>query len=165
MKISFMLNGSPVSVEAPTDINLLHLLRDYLNLTGTKEGCGVGECGACSVILDGRLVNSCLVLAPQAHGRNVTTIEGIRGADGGPNDLQRNFIEYGAVQCGYCIPGMVLAGEALLARTLAPDRTEIREAIAGNLCRCTGYQQIVDAIEVTARERRNTEAAEGVTHG
>lgn len=155
MKIAFTLNGQPVSVEAPADISLLHLLRDHLGLTGTKEGCGVGECGACSVILDGRLVNSCLVLAPQAAGRHITTIEGIRGPDGGPNDLQRNFIEHGAVQCGYCIPGMVLAGEALLAHTLTPDRAEIREAIAGNLCRCTGYQQIVDAIEVTAAERRN----------
>jgi carbon-monoxide dehydrogenase small subunit len=154
MKIAFTLNGGPVSIEAPADISLLHLLRDTLGLTGTKEGCGVGECGACSVILDGRLVNACLVLAPQASGRSVTTIEGVRGADDGPNDLQRNFITYGAVQCGYCIPGMVLAGEALLAHTLTPDRTEIRDAIAGNLCRCTGYQQIVDAIEATSRERR-----------
>ncbi len=154
MRIAFTLNGSPVSVEAPADINLLHLLRDYLNMTGTKEGCGVGECGACSVLLDGRLVNSCLVLAPQVAGRSVITIEGIRGPDGGPNDLQRNFIEYGAVQCGFCIPGMVLAAEALLARTLNPSRAEIRAAIAGNLCRCTGYQQIVDAIEATAAQRR-----------
>ena len=154
MKIAFTLNGGPVSVEAPADISLLHLLRDTLGLTGTKEGCGVGECGACSVILDGRLVNACLVLAPQASGRSVTTIEGVRGADGGTNDLQQNFITYGAVQCGYCIPGMVLAGEALLAHTLTPDRAEIRDAIAGNLCRCTGYQQIVDAIEATARQRR-----------
>jgi carbon-monoxide dehydrogenase small subunit len=154
MKIAFILNGAPVSAEAPADTSLLHLLRDTLGLTGTKEGCGVGECGACSVILDGRLVNACLVLTPQASGRSVTTIEGVRGADGGPNDLQRNFITHGAVQCGYCIPGMVLAGEALLAHTLTPDRAEIRDAIAGNLCRCTGYQQIVDAIEATARERR-----------
>ncbi len=95
-----------------------------LGLTGTKEGCGVGECGACSVLLDGKLVNSCLVLAPQAGGRNVVTIEGVRGADGGPNDLQQNFIDHGAVQCGYCIPGMVLAGEALLAQTLTPSRAE-----------------------------------------
>ena len=154
MKIEFTLNGRPISVDAPADISLLHLLRDHVGLTGTKEGCGVGECGACSVLLDGRLVNSCLVLAPQAGGRKVVTIEGIRGADGGPNDLQQNFIDKGAVQCGYCIPGMVLAGEALLAKTLTPDRAEIREAIAGNLCRCTGYQQIVDAIEVTAADRR-----------
>ncbi len=154
MKIEFTLNGSPVSVEAPADISLLHLLRDHLYLTGTKEGCGVGECGACSVLLDGRLVNSCLVLAPQAGGRQVTTIEGICGPDGGPNDLQQAFIDHGAVQCGFCIPGMVLAGEALLAAHPRPTRGEIRAAIAGNLCRCTGYQQIVDAIEATAAARR-----------
>ncbi len=150
MRIEFTLNGRPTSVEAPADITLLHLLRDRLNLTGAKEGCAVGECGACSVLLDGRLVNSCLVLAPQAVGRRVTTIEGIRGPDGGPNDLQQAFIDYGAVQCGYCIPGMVLAGEVLLAANAHPTRAQIREAIAGNLCRCTGYQQIVDAIEATA---------------
>jgi aerobic-type carbon monoxide dehydrogenase small subunit (CoxS/CutS family) len=157
MKIEFTLNGMPCSVEAPAQISLLHLLRDYVGLTGTKEGCGVGECGACSVLLDGELVNSCLVLAPQAGGRSVVTIEGIRGADGGPNDLQQKFIDHGAVQCGYCIPGMVLAGEALLAKNLAPTREDIREGIAGNLCRCTGYQQIVDAIEATAESRRATE--------
>jgi aerobic carbon-monoxide dehydrogenase small subunit len=154
MKIEFMLNGKPCSVEAPAQTSLLHLLRDYVGLTGTKEGCGVGECGACSVLLDGKLVNSCLVLAPQAGGREVVTIEGVRGADGGPNDLQQNFIDHGAVQCGYCIPGMVLAGEALLATNIAPSRDDIREAIAGNLCRCTGYHQIVDAIEATAESRR-----------
>ena len=154
MRIEFNLNGAPVSIDAPADISLLVLLRDYLNLTGTKEGCAVGECGACSVLLDGRLVNSCLVLAPQAGGRRVTTIEAVRGRDGGPNDLQQAFIDYGAVQCGFCIPGMILAGESLLAATLSPTRQQIREAIAGNLCRCTGYQQIVDAIEATAAHRR-----------
>lgn len=159
MKIEFTLNGKPCSVEAPAQVSLLHLLRDYVGLTGTKEGCGVGECGACSVLLDGKLVNSCLVLAPQVGGRDVVTIEGVRGEDGGPNDLQRNFIDHGAVQCGYCIPGMVLAGEALLAKRSDPSRAEIREAIAGNLCRCTGYQQIVDAIEATAESRRASQQA------
>jgi carbon-monoxide dehydrogenase small subunit len=153
MKIEFMLNGTRVSVDAPADSTLLIVLRDYLNMTGTKEGCGVGECGACSVLLDGRLVNSCLVLAAQAGGRQVITIEGVRDPEGGPNDLQQAFIDYGAVQCGYCIPGMILAGEALLAANPRPTRTEIRQAIAGNLCRCTGYQQIVDAIQATARLR------------
>jgi xanthine dehydrogenase iron-sulfur cluster and FAD-binding subunit A len=152
--ISFILNDRPVSVEVTPQATLLSVLRDGLGMTGTKEGCSVGECGACSVLLDGVLVNSCLTLAGQAAGRQVVTIEGIRGADGGPNDLQQAFIDYGAVQCGYCIPGMILAGESLLARTLAPSRDEIRHAIAGNLCRCTGYQQIVDAIEVTAAKRR-----------
>jgi aerobic carbon-monoxide dehydrogenase small subunit len=158
MKIEFQLDGSAVSLDAPSDITLLKLLRDYVGLTGTKEGCGVGECGACSVILDGRLVNSCLTLAAQVIGRKVITIEGIRGPDGGPNDLQKNFIEYGAVQCGYCIPGMVLAGEALLARNPDPNRAAIREAISGNLCRCTGYQQIVDAIQATAKSRKEVKS-------
>ena len=158
MKIEFYLDGSGVSMDAPVDITLLKLLRDYLGMTGTKEGCGVGECGACSVILDGRLVNSCLTLAAQAGGRSVITIEGVRGPDGGPNDLQSAFIEYGAVQCGFCTPGMVLSGEALLARNPNPTRAEIRSAISGNLCRCTGYQQIVDAIQATARQRREVQS-------
>ncbi len=158
MRIEFTLNRKPVVVEAPAEITLLTLLREYLGMTGTKEGCEVGECGACSVIVDGRLRNSCLVLAPQVAGREVTTIEGIRDADGGPNDLQRNFIAYGAVQCGFCSPGMVLAGEALLMRNLRPNREEIRRALAGNLCRCTGYQQIVDAIEATAAQRLSAAA-------
>ena len=154
MKIEFTVNGAAVSVEAPANATLLSVLRDVLGLTGTKEGCGIGECGACSVLLDGRLVNACLILAPQAGGRQVVTIEGVHAADGGPNDLQQAFIDYGAVQCGYCIPGMILAGESLLAANPRPSRVDIREAIAGNLCRCTGYQQIVDAIQATASRRR-----------
>lgn len=153
MLLEFILNDREVAVNAPPDITLLTLLRDYLGLTGTKKNCEIGECGVCSVILDGSLVNSCMVLAPQVGGREVITIEGICGPDGTPNDLQENFIEYGAVQCGYCIPGMVLAGEALLRHNPQPTRADIREAISGNLCRCTGYQQIVDAIEATARGR------------
>jgi carbon-monoxide dehydrogenase small subunit len=158
MKIEFTLNSRPVSVEAPEDITLLKLLRDHLRLTGTKEGCGIGECGACSVLLDGRLVNSCLTLAAQVGGCRVVTIEGIRAEDGGPSDLQQAFVDFGAVQCGYCTPGMVLAGEALLAKHPDPDRREIREAIAGNLCRCTGYQQIIDAIQATAELRKKVKA-------
>ena len=154
MNYELTVNGAKYQAEAPSDISLLNFLRDHLHLTGTKEGCGIGECGACSVLLDGKLVNSCLVLAAQANGRNVVTIEGIHAPDGGPNDLQQAFIEYGAVQCGFCIPGMVLAGESLLNSNTNPSRTEIREAIAGNLCRCTGYQQIVDAIEATAVHRQ-----------
>jgi carbon-monoxide dehydrogenase small subunit len=153
MLIQFTLNGTPVSVDAPPQITLLALLRDYLDLTGTKEGCEVGECGACSVLVDGLLVNSCLMLAPTAMGRSVVTIEGDTPADGSLSDLQRNFVDHGAVQCGFCTPGMVLAGEALMAQTLKPSREEIRTALSGNLCRCTGYQHIVDAIEATARER------------
>jgi aerobic-type carbon monoxide dehydrogenase small subunit (CoxS/CutS family) len=153
MLIEFNLNGRETAVEAPPDITLLALLRDYLGLTGAKMGCEIGECGACSVILDGRLVNSCMVLAPQVIERKVITIEGICGPEHTPNDLQENFIDYGAVQCGFCIPGMVLAGEALLMKNPRPTRVEIREAISGNLCRCTGYQQIVDAIQATAQKR------------
>lgn len=153
MHIEFVLNHQPIAIDVPPDITLLSLLRDQLNLTGTKEGCEVGECGACSVILDGQVVNSCMVLAPQVAGRDLITIEGIRAADGGPNDLQENFIEYGAVQCGFCIPGMVISAEALLKHNPRPTRAEIRLALAGNLCRCTGYQQIVDAIAATAVSR------------
>ncbi|MCL7453022.1 MAG: (2Fe-2S)-binding protein [Anaerolineae bacterium] len=154
MKIEFTLNGEPVHVEAPASITLLHLLREHLGLTGSKPGCEVGECGACSVMLDGRVVNSCQLLAPQVAGREVVTIEGIHAPGGGPNDLQLAFLEFGAVQCGYCTPGMVVAAEAFLARHPKPSRAEIREAISGNLCRCTGYQQIVDAVEATAARRR-----------
>ncbi|MBS1251569.1 MAG: 4-hydroxybenzoyl-CoA reductase subunit gamma [Anaerolineales bacterium] len=155
MEIEFTLNDQQIATDAPPDITLLALLRDHLSLTGTKEGCEIGECGACSVILDGRVINSCMVLAPQVAGRSVITIEGVRGAGGGPNDMQENFIDYGAVQCGFCIPGVIMAGEALLTHNPRPTREEIRWALAGNLCRCTGYQQIVDAIEATAQGRAN----------
>ncbi|MBN1315890.1 MAG: (2Fe-2S)-binding protein [Anaerolineales bacterium] len=154
MKIEFMLNGKQVIVDAPGSISLLRLLRDYLGLTGAKPGCEIGECGACSVILDCRVVNSCQLLAPQVIGRKVTTIEGIQAPDGGPTDLQRAFLEHGAVQCGYCTPGMVVAAEALLSINPSPTREEIREGISGNLCRCTGYQQIVDAVKATAASRQ-----------
>lgn len=164
MLIEFNLNGVPVAVDAPPTITLLTLLRDYLRLTGTKEGCEIGECGACSVLVDGEIVNSCLMLAPKVAGRTVLTIEGVSGPDGTLSDLQQNFIDYGAVQCGFCTPGMILAGEALLAHSPNPSRDEIRTALSGNLCRCTGYQQIVDAIEATARARLTRSA--GLTgHG
>jgi len=153
MIIEFTVNQKAVRVDVPADTSLLVVLRDHLGLTGTKEGCSVGECGACSVLLDERLVNSCLILAAQAGGRRVVTIEGVCNPDGSPSDLQQAFIQYGAVQCGFCIPGMVLAGEALLAANPRPNRLQIRAAIAGNLCRCTGYQQIVDAIQATAVRR------------
>ncbi len=153
MLIEFTLNGGRIAVDVPADVTLLTLLRDYLDLTGTKCGCEVGECGACSVLVDGLLVNSCLMLAPKVSGRSVVTIEGVSPADGSLSDLQASFIAHGAVQCGFCTPGMVLAGEAVLASTPLPTRDEIRTAISGNLCRCTGYQQIVDAVEAVAHER------------
>jgi len=129
---------------------LLHVLREDLGLTGTKEGCGEGECGACAVILDGKLVNSCLVLALEADGGAVTTIEGMaRGAELHP--IQKAFIERGAIQCGFCTPGMILAAKALLDENPNPSEAEIREGIAGHICRCTGYSKIVEAIQAAAQ--------------
>jgi aerobic carbon-monoxide dehydrogenase small subunit len=153
MQFNFYLNAQPVTVDVLPDITLLALLREHLGLTGTKCGCGVGECGACSIILDGEVVNSCLVLAPQVAGRSVLTIEGFSGVDGGPGDLQQAFIDAGAVQCGFCTPGMVLAAAALLQKYPRPTRREIAEGLAGNLCRCTGYQQIIEAVQLAARRR------------
>jgi carbon-monoxide dehydrogenase small subunit len=165
MLIEFQLNGKPTQVEAPADLTLLDLLRDTLGLTGTKHGCDIGECGACSVLLDGELVNSCMLLAPQVAGRQVITIEGVSGPHNTPNDMQENFIDSGAVQCGFCTPGLILAGEALLSHNPNPTRAEIREAISGNLCRCTGYQQVIDAIEVTAQQRQKQDGKAQVHHG
>ena len=128
-------------------------------MTGSKNGCEKGDCGSCSVIIDGELKNSCIYPARNLDGKAVLTIEGISNPDGSPNDLQQAFLDYGATQCGYCTPGMILAGEALLIKNSTPTRQEIREAIDGNLCRCTGYQQIVDAIEATARSRNQERSA------
>lgn len=153
MDLEFTLNGRPITVTVDPDLKLVHLLRDELGLTGTKISCEIGICGACSVLLDGALVKSCTLPVLRVAGRSVVTIEGVHAPDGGPNDLQQAFLEHGATQCGYCTPGMVLAGEALLLHNPQPTREEIRRAIAGNLCRCTGYQQIVDAIESTAQVR------------
>ena len=154
MLIQFTLNGHKVAIDVPEDITLLALLREHLGLTGTKSSCEIGECGACSVILNHRLVDSCITLAAKVDGQEVTTIEGIRSPEGGPNDLQENFIQYGAIQCGYCTPGMVVAGEVLLAENSTPSKEQIREALSGNLCRCTGYHQIFSAIEATAKGRK-----------
>jgi len=128
---------------------LLQVLREELELTGTKYGCGEGECGACSVILDGRVVNSCLVLAAECEGRAVLTIEGLR-ENGGLHPLQRAFVEHGAVQCGFCTPGMIMAAYALLQQNPAPSEQEVRRALEGNLCRCTGYRKIIDAVLAAA---------------
>jgi carbon-monoxide dehydrogenase small subunit len=153
LTLRFTLNGRRVRVTAPPMKRLLDLLRQELGLTGTKEGCGEGECGACTVLLDGRAVNSCLVPAAHADGARVTTVEGLaRG--GRPSALQRAFVELGGAQCGICTPGMLVSAHALLARRPRPSEAEIREALAGNLCRCTGYTRIVESVQVAAREAR-----------
>jgi len=146
VKVSLKVNGETRTVAVRSDATLVELLRDGLGLTGTKIGCGRGECGACTVILDGRPVNACLVFAAQCEGREVLTVEGL--AAGGELDrIQRAFIEAGAVQCGFCTPGMLMSAYALLRSNPRPTRAEIEEAISGNLCRCTGYVKIVDAVE------------------
>ena len=141
----FTLNGSVVSTDVVGTRRLLDVLREDLHLTGTKEGCGEGECGACSVLIDGEVVDSCLVAVGQVEGQTVTTVEGL--ADGGRlTALQQAFIEYGAAQCGICTPGMLLAAHALLRSTSRPSADNVREALAGNLCRCTGYTKIIEAV-------------------
>jgi aerobic-type carbon monoxide dehydrogenase small subunit (CoxS/CutS family) len=150
ISISFTLNGDAVTAEVPPSWTLLKTLREYFELTGAKEGCGAGECGACTVIVDGEAVNSCLYPAPEVEGKAVTTIEGIAGKDGTLHPLQRAFIENNGVQCGFCTSGMIMSAKSLLDQNSAPTEGEIRKAIAGNLCRCTGYVQIVESIEKAA---------------
>ncbi|GAG11448.1 unnamed protein product, partial [marine sediment metagenome] len=147
--IELSINSKKRRVETTTSTRLLDLLRDDLHLTGTKEGCGKGECGACTVIMNGELVASCLILAPQADGAVITTIEGI-GDNEYLDPVQEAFIETGAVQCGFCTPGMILAVKKLLEENSHPVEEEIKRGISGNLCRCTGYQKIFDAIKLAA---------------
>ena len=155
MTFRFLVNGAPAEVDVPGMRRLLDVLREDLGLTGTKEGCGEGECGACSVILNRRLVPSCLVLAPEAQGQSVTTIEGV--ADGERlHPLQQKFLEHAALQCGICTPGFIVAAKALLDRNPHPTEEQARHWLAGNLCRCTGYDKIVRAVLETADEMRET---------
>ena len=149
MKIQFQLNGTACRVDVPGARRLLDVLREDLGLTGTKEGCGEGECGACSILMDGEVVNACLIPAGQANGANLLTVEGLSSHGG--ESLQEAFVRYGAAQCGICTPGMLMAAHALAFRREqaglpGASRQEIREALAGNLCRCTGYQKIIDAV-------------------
>jgi len=153
IEINFFLNGKKITVAAPPSLTLLRLLRERLSLTGTKAGCERGECGSCTVLIDGEPVNSCLVLAPQVEGKKVETIEGL-SREGGLHPLQEAFIEESAVQCGYCIPGMIMAARALLEKNKNPGREEIKRAISGNICRCTGYVKIIRAIEKAADKLR-----------
>ncbi len=148
-EINFMLNNEAVSAEVEPQWTLLYLLREVLGLKGSKEGCGYGECGACTVILDGKAVNSCILPALEAEGRNVTTIEGLASKDGKLSRLQEAFVDQGAVQCGFCTPGMIMSAHALLLENPNPTDEEIKESVEGNLCRCTGYVKIFDAIRLT----------------
>ena len=148
--VTLAVNGKTHKVQVPSRLSLVDCLREELRLTGTHIGCEHGICGACSVLLDGEPVRSCLMFAVQADGHAITTVEGLANADGTPGTLQDSFCETHALQCGYCTPGMLIAAHALLREVPDPGEEQIREAIGGNLCRCTGYQQIVDAIKLAA---------------
>jgi carbon-monoxide dehydrogenase small subunit len=151
--IHVTVNGSDRDLETPANTSLLDFLRDRLRLTGTKECCDLGECGACTVLVDGRAVNSCLMLAVEADASEITTIEGL-AQDGRLNALQDSFLAKGAVQCGFCIPGQVMAAEYLLRRNPHPTLAEVREGLSGNLCRCGGYVQICEAVLAASEARR-----------
>jgi len=153
LPITLSVNGRLLTVDVRAHHTLLEVLRDQLQLTGTKECCAEGECGACTVLLDGRAINSCLVLAVEAEGQKIVTIEGL-DANGRLAALQDAFLEHGAVQCGFCIPGMLMAATSLLATNPEPTVTEIQEGLAGNLCRCAGYSRIIAAVSAAARASR-----------
>jgi carbon-monoxide dehydrogenase small subunit len=152
IRVKFEVNGEARETEAYAMARLLDVLRENLRLTGAKEGCGEGECGACSVLINGELVNSCLVPVLQAEGTSITTIEGI-AIEGHLDRIQAAFLEHGGAQCGICTPGMILAAMNLLEKTPRPDEEQIREGLAGNLCRCTGYMRIVEAVKQASLER------------
>lgn len=149
--VNMTVNNEKYEVAVEPNRVLVDVLRDQLGLTGTKVGCAAGDCGSCTVIMDGKAVNSCLVLAVQANGSNILTIEGME-TDQGLHPLQQAFVDKGAIQCGFCTPGLILSSKALLDQNPNPDRSEIRMAISGNLCRCTGYQKIVEAIQDASKK-------------
>ncbi len=151
VEIEFRLNGVVRRATVPADMSALTMLRDVLGLTGTKYGCGEGECGACTILVDGASLNSCLAFAVDCDGREVTTIEGL-ASDERAQRLQRAFAEHGAVQCGFCTPGMVIQAGRILAAHPHPDRATIQRGLEGNLCRCTGYKKIIDAVEAAAEQ-------------
>jgi carbon-monoxide dehydrogenase small subunit len=147
ISVSFNLNGDPVAADVPMEWTLLKTLREIFELTGAKEGCGVGECGACTVIVDGDAVNACLYPIPEIEGKNVLTIEGVAKPDGSLHPIQKAFIENNGVQCGFCTSGMIMSAKALLEENPEPSEADIRTAISGNFCRCTGYVQIIESIQ------------------
>ena len=155
MKIRFILNGHTTDIDVDPDRRVIDVIREDLMLTGTKEGCGSGECGACTVLVDGEPRLSCLMLAAQLAGRNIITIEGVGEAPAGKT-LVRTFVEAGAVQCGFCTPGMILSAKALLDANSDPTEADIRQALAGNLCRCTGYVKVVEAVKMAAALMRDS---------
>lgn len=148
--VRFTINGEVTELDVRPNCTMLSVIREELHLTGTKVGCGAGECGACTVIVNGKPLNACLVLAPEMDGMEIRTIEGIADRDGNLSPLQKAFIEHAALQCGFCTPGFIMSATALLEENPAPTREEIKHAIAGNLCRCTGYIRIIEAIEDVA---------------
>jgi carbon-monoxide dehydrogenase small subunit len=153
--ITVTVNGSQEYLDVPSNLTLLQMLRDKLALTGTKNGCEAGECGACTVLVDGEPVNSCMMLAVEADGREVTTVEGLArlyGDEDQLSPLQEAFVEHNAVQCGFCTPGTLISAHALLERNPDPTEEEIREALVGNLCRCTGYLRIIEAVQAAAEK-------------
>jgi aerobic-type carbon monoxide dehydrogenase small subunit (CoxS/CutS family) len=152
--ISFVLNGSEVKARIEDHMRLIDCLRETLNMTGTKEGCGEGECGACTVLVDGLAVNSCLYPAIEVEGKNITSIEGLRASKNKLSPIQQAFVDSGAIQCGFCTPGMILSAKALLDSNPDPSDSDIREALQGNLCRCTGYVQIIEAVKEAATKMR-----------
>ncbi|MFZ5950762.1 MAG: (2Fe-2S)-binding protein [Candidatus Rifleibacteriota bacterium] len=156
MKISLKVNGKKYTREVEANRNLLHFIREDLGLTGTKEGCGAGECGACTIIMNGRTVNSCLILAVEADGCQIETIEG-EARNGKLSKLQKAFHENHAVQCGFCTPGMIMSARALLEKNAKPTVEQIKEAIEGNFCRCTGYQQIIEAVQDASGQLKKKE--------
>ena len=154
MRLNVIVNGTPREADGVWEgESLLYMLRERMGLPGSKNACEQGECGSCSVYMDGTLVCSCLVLAAQAEGREVVTVEGIAPSDGELHEVQRAFVETGGVQCGFCTPGLIVASHDLLQRNPRPSDPEIREALAGNLCRCTGYEKIIDAVRLAAEAR------------
>jgi carbon-monoxide dehydrogenase small subunit len=155
LELSFTLNGKPVQLSISPDTLLIDLLRDDLKLTGTKAGCREGECGSCTVLVDGEPVNSCILPAMKIYGRKVTTIEGLEMEDGTLDQLQEAFMAEGAAQCGFCTPGMILNAKSLLAKNPNPDETEIKQALSGVLCRCTGYRKIIQAVKTTAHTKQS----------